>query len=164
MSHIDAFCMSRTMEVFLTLFNFTLKKILLARCYLNFMNIYWDLNSFNNLFKITELIKCRLIFNFWLQNPPLETLHSDKIKYIKYNDLHKAIWKLLFIKLLMDNQWEFAVWLRKLIKRFCINLEGWDGEGNGKEVQKGGVICYLWLIHVEVWQKVTKFCKVIILQ
>ena len=23
----------------------------------------------------------------------------------------------------------------------CINLEGWDGEGDGREVQKGGGIC-----------------------
>ena len=23
----------------------------------------------------------------------------------------------------------------------CDNLEGWDGEGDGREVQKGGVIC-----------------------
>ena len=23
----------------------------------------------------------------------------------------------------------------------CINLEGWDGEGDGREVQKGGDIC-----------------------
>ena len=23
----------------------------------------------------------------------------------------------------------------------CINLEGWDGEEDGKEVQKGGGIC-----------------------
>ena len=23
----------------------------------------------------------------------------------------------------------------------CINLEGWDAEGDGKEVQKGGDIC-----------------------
>ena len=23
----------------------------------------------------------------------------------------------------------------------CINLEGWGGEGNGREVQKGGDIC-----------------------
>ena len=30
------------------------------------------------------------------------------------------------------------------------NLEGWNGEGGGKEVQKGGDICILWLIHVEV--------------
>ena len=23
----------------------------------------------------------------------------------------------------------------------CINLEGWDGEGDGREVQRGGDIC-----------------------
>ena len=27
---------------------------------------------------------------------------------------------------------------------------GVDGEGDGREVQKGGVYIYLWLIHVEV--------------
>ena len=26
-------------------------------------------------------------------------------------------------------------------QRLCINLEGWDGEGDGREVQKGGDIC-----------------------
>ena len=41
----------------------------------------------------------------------------------------------------IDGQWEFAVWLRKLKQEFCINLEGWDGEGNGRDVQKGGDIC-----------------------
>ena len=60
----------------------------------------------------------------------------------------------------IDNQQEFAVWLRKLKHVLCINLEGWDGEGDGRE----GVYVYLWLIHVEPWQKTTKFCKAIILQ
>ena len=40
----------------------------------------------------------------------------------------------------IESQWEFAVWLRKLKKGLCINLEGWDGEGHGREVQKGGNI------------------------
>ena len=32
-----------------------------------------------------------------------------------------------------------------------INLERWDGEGNGRELQKGGdIFVYLWLIHFEV--------------
>ena len=31
------------------------------------------------------------------------------------------------------------------------------------EVQEGGDI-YLWLIHVDAWQKPTQYCKVIILQ
>ena len=41
----------------------------------------------------------------------------------------------------IDSQWEFAVWLRKLKQGLCINIEGWDGAGNGREVQKGGDIC-----------------------
>ena len=41
----------------------------------------------------------------------------------------------------IDNQWEIAVRLRKLKKVLCINLEGWKGEGDGKEFQKGGDIC-----------------------
>ena len=43
----------------------------------------------------------------------------------------------------IDSQWEFAQWLRKLKQGLCINLEGWDGEGNGREVQKGWHICIL---------------------
>ena len=41
----------------------------------------------------------------------------------------------------IDSQWEFAVLLRKLKQGLCINLEGWDGEGDGREVQEGGIIC-----------------------
>ena len=41
----------------------------------------------------------------------------------------------------IDSQWEFAECLRKLKQGHCINLEGWDGEGDGKEVRKGGDIC-----------------------
>ena len=39
------------------------------------------------------------------------------------------------------SQWEFAVWLRKLKQGLCINLEGWDREGDGREVQRRGDIC-----------------------
>ena len=38
----------------------------------------------------------------------------------------------------IDSQREFAIWLRKLKQGLCINLEGWSGEGDGMEVQKGG--------------------------
>ena len=34
----------------------------------------------------------------------------------------------------IDSQWEFAVWLRELKQGLCINLEGWDGAGDGREV------------------------------
>ena len=35
------------------------------------------------------------------------------------------------------SQWELAVWLRKFKQGLCINLEGWDGKGDGREFQKG---------------------------
>ena len=41
----------------------------------------------------------------------------------------------------IDSQREFAVWLRKRKQRLCINLVGWDGEGDGRELQEGGEIC-----------------------
>ena len=40
----------------------------------------------------------------------------------------------------IDIQQEFTVWLGKLKQRLCVNLEGWDGERDGREVQKGGII------------------------
>ena len=36
----------------------------------------------------------------------------------------------------IDSQEEFAVWLRKLKQGLCINLEGWHGEGAGREIPK----------------------------
>ena len=62
----------------------------------------------------------------------------------------------------IDCQWEFAVWLRELKPLNPVlsnNLEEWDGEGCGKVVQEGGTYVYLWLIHVEVWQKPTNSVK-----
>ena len=34
----------------------------------------------------------------------------------------------------IDRPGEFAVWLRKLKQGLCINLEGWNAEGDGREV------------------------------
>ena len=59
-----------------------------------------------------------------------------------------------------DNQWKFAVWLRELKLGLCNNLERWEGVGGGREVQEEG---NLWLIHVDVWQKPTQYCKAVIL-
>ena len=46
----------------------------------------------------------------------------------------------------------------------CVNLEGWDGVGGGREVQGEKTCVYLWLIHADAWQKPTQHCKAIILQ
>ena len=41
----------------------------------------------------------------------------------------------------IDSQGEFAIWLRKIKQELRISLKGWDGEGDGREVQKGRDIC-----------------------
>ena len=38
------------------------------------------------------------------------------------------------------------------------------GVGWGGRFKREGTYIYLWQIHVDVWQKLTKFCKAIILQ
>ena len=66
----------------------------------------------------------------------------------------------------IDSQQGFAVWLRKLKQGLCINLEGWNGEMDGREFQKVGDICIpmadsCWSL---TKKKKAKFCKAIILQ
>ena len=41
----------------------------------------------------------------------------------------------------IDGQWASAIWLRELQPGLCNNLQGWDGEGGGKEAQKEEDIC-----------------------
>ena len=40
-----------------------------------------------------------------------------------------------------DSQLRICYMTRKLKQDLCNNLEGWDGEGDGREFQKGGDIC-----------------------
>ena len=40
----------------------------------------------------------------------------------------------------IDNQQEFAVWLKKFKQELCISLEGWDWEGGSK--QRGYMYTY----------------------
>ena len=42
--------------------------------------------------------------------------------------------------LIMNKTINIAVWLRKLRQGLCINLERWDGKGDGREVLEGGDI------------------------
>ena len=45
----------------------------------------------------------------------------------------------------------------------CDNLEGWEGERGGR-FKREETYVYLRLIHADVWQKPTQYCKAIILQ
>ena len=46
----------------------------------------------------------------------------------------------------------------------CKNLEVWDGREEGGMFKNQGTCINLWLIHVDVWHKSTRHCKIIILQ
>ena len=59
---------------------------------------------------------------------------EERVRYME-----RVTWKHITI-CKIDSQQEFTVWLRKLKQVLYINLEGWDGEGGGREVKKGGDI------------------------
>ena len=64
----------------------------------------------------------------------------------------------------IDSQWEFAVDSGSL-NHLCNNLQRWVGVGGRREGQAKGTYVYLWLIHVDVWQRPIRYCKeAIILQ
>ena len=44
----------------------------------------------------------------------------------------------------IDSQWESAVWLRELKPGLCINLEGWDGEGDS--TGRASIYTYDWFL------------------
>ena len=44
------------------------------------------------------------------------------------------------------------------------NLEGWDGEGNGREAQEGGDICIRMADYIVERRKRTQHCEAIIFQ
>ena len=47
----------------------------------------------------------------------------------------------------------------------CDNLEGWDGVvSGGGEFKREGMYAYLWLIHVDIWKKLTQYCETIFLK
>ena len=70
-----------------------------------------------------------------LENQPMDTGRGEKgegeisgeSNINSYNTICK-----------IHSQREFAVWLRELKQELCDNLEGWDGEKDGKEVQERG--------------------------
>ena len=63
----------------------------------------------------------------------------------------------------IDSQCKFPVWCRELKPILYDNLEG-GKVGSGREVQEVWTYVYIWLIHVDIWQKPTQYCKAIIPQ
>ena len=58
----------------------------------------------------------------------------------------------------IDRQWELLGWLRKFKQGLFINLEGLDGEGDGRKFQKGGDI---YIPIVESYRDLTENNKIL---
>ena len=74
----------------------------------------------------------------------LQSMGSQRVGHnsvTKHSTAHEVDRETYIAICKIDSQREFAVWLRKLKQGLSINLEGWDGEADGKEIQKGGDIC-----------------------
>ena len=41
----------------------------------------------------------------------------------------------------IDSQWGICCMAKKLKEGLCINIERWDGEGDGREFKREGIIC-----------------------
>ena len=69
-----------------------------------------------------------------------------------------------------DSEWKLAVRPRELKPGALYQPRGWEGKGGGMGREEGGrfkregVYVYPCLIHVDVWQKPTQFCKAFIFQ
>ena len=83
---------------------------------------------------------------------------EERVRYIE-----RVTWKHITM-CKIDSQWEFAVCVRKLQQGLCINLEGWDGEGDRRKVQDGGGICIPMADSYLGLTEEIKFSKAIILQ
>ena len=87
----------------------------------------------------------------------------------KRDELKEQCWNIpLYITMCkIDSQWEFAARWRDLKAgaQWQPRGVGWGGKWEvGGRFKREGIYVYLWLIHVDVWQKLTQYCKAIILQ
>ena len=71
-----------------------------------------------------------------------------------------AIWSLVLLSFLTSGNLLYNIGSSNLV--LCDNLAEWNGVGG--RFRREGTYVYLWLIHVDVWQKPTQHCKIIVLQ
>ena len=84
------------------------------------------------------------------------TLADTVGKWDKLREQHRNI-TLPYIRL--DSQCEFAAWHREL-KSGAL----WQPRAVGGRFKREGTYAYLWLIHVDIWQKAMQYYKAIIPQ
>ena len=78
--------------------------------------------------------------------------------------IHNYTWK--FPHSGLSSRYKKETEIQQRHKRFKNAVTTWVGQGGRWEggSRRRGHMLYLWLIHVDVWQKPTQYCKAIILQ
>ena len=59
----------------------------------------------------------------------------------------------------IDSQWVFVVWRKELKPGLCDNWRAGMGWWVGGRLKREGIYVYLWLIHIDVWQKQAPYCN-----
>ena len=95
-----------------------------------------------------------------IQNRLVDTVGEGEggMNWEQYGNIYITICK-------TASQWKFAVWRRELKSGALWQHRGlgWDGRWDGDSRGRGTYV-YLWLIHVDIRQKPTQYCKAIIFQ
>ena len=74
----------------------------------------------------------------------MDTVRGEEGKVEMYGESNMETY-IIICKL--DSQWEFAVWLRELKQGLCDNLEGCEGEGEGRTERHGCTYSWFLLIY-----------------
>ena len=78
--------------------------------------------------------------------------------------MERVTWKLTLPCIIWIANWNLLYGSGNSNRGSVSNWRGEMGREMGGSFKREGTYVYLWLIHVEVWQKTTEFCKAIILQ
>ena len=115
-----------------------------------------NMKSKKDALKIDEPI-CGAEIKMQMQRMDLWTWRGKR----RVERVEKVVWKheLPCVKQIAGGNLRYNARSSNLV--LCDHLEWWEVGGRFKRV---GMCVYLWLIHVDVWQKPTQYCKAIILQ
>ena len=119
---------------------------------------------------ITFLPRSKCLLILWLQWPSAVILEPQKIM----SDTVSTVSSCICHEVMGPDAMIFVFWML-ICKQQLVGMCSWGRElvttyrgeiwwDVGGRIQREGTYVYLWLIHVDVWQKPTEYCKAIILQ
>jgi len=85
------------------------------------------------------MVKMNLFARQQWKNRHREQTYAHREREEKLRCMERVSWKHVTV-CKIDSQCEFCVCLRELKQGLCVNLDGWEGEGDQRGVQEGGDI------------------------